>query len=68
MENPYDNDATALPPSLIAAIEAFEAGELYRRTLGADFVEYMSFLKRAEWKRYLATVTEWEQTEYFGIF
>lgn len=68
VENPYDNDATALPPSLIAAIEAFEAGDLYRRTLGADFVDYMSVLKRAEWKRYLGVVTEWEQTEYFGIF
>lgn len=68
VENPYDNDATALPPSLIAAIEAFEQGDLYRRTLGDDFVDYMSFLKRAEWKRYLSIVTEWEQTEYFGIF
>ncbi|WP_010140112.1 glutamine synthetase family protein [Oceanicola sp. S124] len=68
VENPYDNDAAALPPSLIAAIEAFEAGDLYRRTLGEDFVDYISFLKRAEWKRYLSIVTEWEQTEYFGIF
>ncbi|WP_238364677.1 glutamine synthetase family protein [Mesobacterium pallidum] len=68
VETPYDNDATALPPSLIAAIEAFEAGDLYRRTLGADFVDYMSVLKRAEWKRYLATVSEWEHAEYFGIF
>ncbi|GAA6202753.1 glutamine synthetase family protein [Aquicoccus sp. SU-CL01552] len=68
VENPYDNDAVALPPSLIAAIEAFEGGDLYREALGADFVDYMSTLKRAEWKRYLSTVTEWEQTEYFGIF
>ncbi|PJE32595.1 putative glutamine synthetase 2 [Pseudooceanicola marinus] len=68
VESPYDNDATALPPSLIAAIEAFEAGDLYRRALGPEFVEYMSVLKRAEWKRYLSVVTEWEHTEYFGIF
>jgi glutamine synthetase len=68
VENPYDNDATALPPSLIAAIEAFKRGDLYRQTLGADFVDYMAFLKHAEWKRYLSIVTEWEQTEYFGIF
>ena len=54
--------------SLIAAIEAFEAGRLFRDALGNDFVEYMSVLKRAEWKRYLATVSEWEQREYFGIF
>lgn len=68
VENPYDNDATALPPSLVAAIEAFEGGDLYRRTLGSDFVDYTATLKRAEWKRYLGTVSEWEQTEYFGIF
>ena len=68
VENPYDNDARALPPSLIAAIEAFEAGQLFRDTLGADFADYMSTLKRAEWKRYLGVVTEWEQQEYFGIF
>ncbi|ATG46813.1 glutamine synthetase [Celeribacter ethanolicus] len=68
VENPYDNDARALPPSLIAAIEAFERGSLFRDALGAEFTEYMSTLKRAEWKRYLSIVTEWEQHEYFGIF
>ncbi|WP_417599495.1 glutamine synthetase family protein [Pararhodobacter oceanensis] len=68
VENPYSNDATLLPPSLIAAIEAFEGGDLYRARLGADFAEYISTLKRAEWKRYLGTVTEWEHSEYFGIF
>lgn len=68
VETPYNTDAQALPPSLIAAIEAFEEGDLYRDTLGAEFVDYMSVLKRAEWKRYLSTVSEWEQREYFGIF
>lgn len=68
VETPYDNDARALPPSLIAAIEAFEGGALYRTALGEAFTDYMSVLKRAEWKRYLGTVTEWEQQEYFGIF
>lgn len=68
VENPYDNDAHALPPSLIAAIEAFETGTLFRDTLGPDFADYMSVLKRAEWKRYLSIVTEWEQHEYFGIY
>lgn len=68
VEVPYSSDAQALPPSLVAAIEAFEEGTLYRETLGAGFVDYMSVLKRAEWKRYLSTVSEWEQREYFGIF
>lgn len=68
VENPYANDAKGLPPSLIAAIEAFEQGSLFRDMLGAEFAEYISVLKRAEWKRYLSTVTEWEQREYFGLF
>lgn len=68
VESPYNNDAQMLPPSLIAAIEAFEEGGLYRASLGDDFADFMSTLKRAEWKRYLGVVTEWEQHEYFGIF
>lgn len=68
VENPYTAEARALPPSLIAAIEAFEAGTLFRDMLGSEFTDYMSVLKRAEWKRYLSTVTEWEQREYFGLF
>ncbi|CUH63626.1 Glutamine synthetase [Thalassovita gelatinovora] len=68
VETPYNNAAEALPPSLIAAIEAFERGGLFRDVLGDDFADYMSTLKRAEWKRYLSIVTEWEQHEYFGIF
>ncbi|WP_346891219.1 glutamine synthetase family protein [uncultured Roseibium sp.] len=68
VETPYENAERSLPPSLIAAIAAFEAGELFQAALGTDFTEYISVLKRAEWKRYLATVSEWEQQEYFSIF
>lgn len=68
VEAPYAHGAKVLPPSLIAAIEAFESGTLYRDTLGTEFCDYMSTLKRAEWMRYLRTVSEWEQCEYFGLF
>jgi len=68
VENPYTSDAAALPKSLIAAIERFEASSLYREKLGADFVQYLTFIKRAEWDRYLLTVSEWEQREYFSLF
>lgn len=68
VETPYGSDASALPSSLIAAIEAFESSDLFRKTLGEDFCAYMSQLKRAEWQRYLGTVSDWEQREYFGIF
>jgi glutamine synthetase len=68
VENPYDSTAKLLPKSLIAAIERFEASEFYRAELGAEFVNYLAHIKRAEWDRYLMTVSEWEQSEYFSLF
>lgn len=65
---PYDADAPGLPSSLIAAIEAFEGGSLFADALGPGFVPYLATIKRAEWGRYLATVSEWEQREYFGLY
>ena len=67
-ENPYSDDARQLPDNLASAIAAFEASDLYRDTLGEGFVDYLVTLKRAEWQRYLMTVSEWEQQEYFGLF
>ena len=68
VENPYTSEARALPKSLIAAIERFEASAFYRDVLGEDVVRYLATIKRAEWDRYLMTVSEWEQTEYFSLF
>ena len=68
IENPYDSEAILLPKSLLAAIETFESSEFYRENLGADVVEYLTRIKRAEWERYLMTVSEWEQREYFSLF
>ena len=68
LANPYDDDAERLPLSLLAAIECFEASEMYRAALGDEFVSYLTRLKRAEWDRYLMTVSEWEHAEYFTAF
>ena len=69
LANPYDDDdAELLPRSLLAAIESFEASEMYRAALGDEFVSYLTRLKRAEWDRYLMTVSEWEHAEYFTAF
>lgn len=66
--NPYSDLAQALPNSLIAAIDAFEASPLYNQMLGEEFVQYLTHIKRCEWDRYLMTVSEWEQAEYFNLF
>jgi len=68
VESPYESDATLLPKSLIAAIERFETSGFYKETLGEDVVSYLTRIKRAEWDRYLMTVSEWEQREYFSLF
>ena len=69
LANPYDDDdAERLPASLLAAIECFEGSEMYRAALGDEFVSYLTRLKRAEWDRYLMTVSEWEHMEYFTAF
>lgn len=68
VEDPYSNDAGALPDSLLAAITAFDASSLYREALGDDFVTYLCMIRRAEWDRYHLTVSQWEQQEYFGLF
>ena len=68
LANPYDDDAELLPASLLAAIERFEGSEMYRAALGDEFVSYLTRLKRAEWGRYLMTVSEWEHMEYFTAF
>lgn len=65
---PYSSTAQALPASLFEAIEAFEASPLFLTMLGGEFVHYLAHIKRAEWKRYSMTVSEWEQTEYFNLF
>jgi glutamine synthetase len=65
---PYAGDAEKLPENLLDAIQAFEQSKLYRNVLGENVVEYLAHLKRHEWTRYLSTVSEWEQAEYFNLF
>ena len=41
--------------------------ELRKAALGEAFHSYYCTLKKAEWARYLDTLSEWEQTEYFSV-
>jgi glutamine synthetase len=68
VEQPYATDAALLPGDLGTAIGAFEASAFWRSSLGETFVTYLAHLKRAEWKRYLAQVSDWEMREYFSTF
>ncbi len=66
-DTPYEG-GTKLPQSLLAAIDAFENDLFVATSFGDGFQSYLTKLKRAEWDRYLMTVSEWEQQEYFGLF
>ena len=68
VERPYGDSAEMLPTDLGSAIVAFEQSPFWREVLGTDFVDYLCRIKRAEWARYLAAVSEWEQREYFTTF
>lgn len=66
-ETPYDEAAEALPTNLGDAIGAFETSGFVSAAFGAEFQSYLARLKRAEWERYLMTISEWEHQEYFGL-
>lgn len=68
VETPYDTSATSLPKNLLSAIQSFENSTFLRRELGDTFVDYLSQIRRSEWERYHQAISEWEQTEYFGLY
>ena len=68
VESPYAGEAERLPRNLGAAIEAFAASAFWRDALGEDVTAWLTRIKRAEWDRYLADISDWEQREYFSLF
>jgi glutamine synthetase len=67
-DDPYAQAADKLPTSLLQAIDALRASDLFAEALGQATVDWLVTLKRAEVERYLAAVGDWEQREYFSLF
>lgn len=67
VDDPYSADATRLPANLAVALDALDASDAFRAALGDVVVDWYVGLKRAEWSRYLAHVSDWEQREYLGL-
>ncbi|OAN74368.1 glutamine synthetase [Jannaschia sp. EhC01] len=66
MTSPYGTNGDNLPSTLGAAIDAFAASDMLRAALTPEVVDWLTTLKRAEWDRYLAHISDWEQAEYFA--
>jgi len=66
--SPYCEDAARMPRSLGQALSGFKQSKLCRDALGKEVTAYLLQLKKFEWERYLDTVSEWEQAEYFNLF
>ena len=66
-ESPYLDDRPRLPVTLGDAIDALDASAVFRRALSDDYVDWYVHLKRAEFRRYLDEVSDWEQREYFDL-
>lgn len=67
-EAPYDTATERLPASLLDAVQALSADELFAKRFGQDFVAHVLTVKRAEIGRYMSAVTDWEHREYFDLF
>ena len=65
---PYETTADMLPRSLLEAVIELERSDFARRSFSEAFIDYYTFIKRAEISRFEMEVTEWEHKEYFGIF
>lgn len=68
VDRPYDAAAPRLPTSLPAALGALRESAFYRQALGDGFVDWFCTIKQAEWDRYVAAVSEWEEREYLALF
>ncbi len=58
----------SLPENLACALDALEADELLRGVLGERLFGSYLAAKRAEWKEYRTTVSEWEVGQYLNRF
>ncbi|RZF63270.1 glutamine synthetase [Sphingomonas populi] len=68
VDTPYAAEAPLLPTSLEAALPLLDASTVLRDGFGDAFIDHFLLIKRAEVARYNATVTDWEQREYFDLF
>ena len=68
VETPFSAEVERLPADLSDALRHFVGSGFWRDALGDGFVDYYAHIKRAEWQRFMQSVSDWEQREYFSLF
>jgi glutamine synthetase len=63
-----ERDLRRLPTTLAEALMEFEADELAREVLGAEFHRTYLAYKRDEWTTYNTVVTQWERDQYLRLW
>ncbi|KLU61991.1 glutamate--isopropylamine ligase [Peptococcaceae bacterium CEB3] len=67
-QDAYASDFLGLPRSLPQALAALEEDTFFWETLGQDYLRHFISMRRKEWERYEAAVTDWEYKEYFDLY
>jgi glutamine synthetase len=69
LADPYGQTSKPLMPgSLMESVEALAGAEMFRASMGGEFVDHFVGMKRHEIGRFLSFVTDWEHQEYFEAF
>jgi len=61
-------EVSTLPASLREAIDALEADTVICDALGPSALEAYTNAKRAEWKGYATSVSQWELENYLEVY
>jgi len=59
---------SCLPATLREALDCLEQDPLVSEALGADYTSYYIQVKAEEWRRYHASVSQWEISEYLKTY
>ena len=58
----------SLPTTLSEAVDALETDEIIKNALGIAYADYYIQVKRAEWRDYHLSISQWETDNYLMVY
>ncbi len=58
----------SLPSTLSEAVDALEADDVIKDSLGLEYADYYIQVKREEWRNYHLSVSQWEKEKYLAVY